>query len=99
MAKFRIEILHRFDEFGKEYKLFYPQILVGDVWKYLTQKKVYTNEHTLDHTFEYLLTDKIVLDGFTRTECHYHNAVTKIRHYQTKYLSIKEQMITYEYLD
>lgn len=99
MAKFRIEILHEFDRFGEEHKTYYPQILVNDVWKYLTQKKVYLNEHTIDHTVEYLLTDDIVLDGFTRTECHYHYAVAKLRHYQTEYLSREEQMITYEYLD
>jgi len=99
MEKFRIEILHKYNKYGEESKIFYPQVLVDDKYKYLTQKQVYLNEFTIQHTIEYLLTDEIVLDGFTKTECHYHNAVAIIRHYQSEHLPIKEQKITYEYLD
>lgn len=99
MAKFRIEILHRYDRYGEEYKTYYPQILVGESWKYLTQKKIYLNSDTLDHRIEYLITDDIVLDGFTKTEGHYHTAVAVIKHYISQHLPIKEQKITYEYLD
>jgi hypothetical protein len=99
MANFRIEILHKFNSYGKENKTYYPQVLVGDKYKYLTQKTVFINSSGLDRVIEYLLTDEIVIDGFVKTECHYHNAVAIIRHYQAENLPIKEQKITYEYLD
>jgi hypothetical protein len=100
MTKFRIEILHKFNKYGEESKTFYPQVLDGEKYKYLTQKTVYLVPSGLEAAIEYILTDEIIIDGFTKTECNnFHMAETRIRHYQSEHLPLKEQKRTYEYLD
>ena len=99
MQKFRIEILHKFNKYGEESKTYYPQVLDGEKYKYLTQKTVYKTPTGLENIIEYLLTDEIIIDGFTKTECNnYPMALTRIRHYQSEHLPLNEQKRTYEYL-
>ena len=100
MQKFRIEILHKFNKYGEESKIFYPQVLVGESYKYLTQKEIWLTPSGLETAIEYFLTDEIFVDGYTKTECsNYPMAEKRIRHYQSEHLPINEQKITYEYLD